>query len=51
MDLFRKGSKRFTAQDFSGAIAPYQKVLDIEKNQPQLSKTLWYVLVDNPGME
>jgi hypothetical protein len=49
-ELFREGSKHFMAQDFSGAIAPYQRALDIEKNQPQLSKTLWYVLVDNLGM-
>lgn len=50
MDLFREGSKRFQMQDFSGAIAPYQQALDIERGQRRLSKTLWYVLVDNLGM-
>lgn len=50
MDLFREGSKRFQMQDFSGAIAPYQQALDRERAKRQLSKTLWYVLVDNLGM-
>jgi tetratricopeptide (TPR) repeat protein len=50
MDYFREGGKLFLMQDLSGAIGPYQKALDIEKKQPQLGKTFWYVLVDNLGM-
>lgn len=50
VEYFQEGSRRFLARDYSGAIGPYQKALDLEKKRPQLSKTYWFVLVDNLGM-
>jgi len=49
-DYFREGSRYYVAGDFKGAIGPYQKALDLEKQQRTLSKNLWRVLVDNLGM-
>jgi tetratricopeptide (TPR) repeat protein len=49
-DYFREGSQFYAANDFRNAIGPYQKALDLEKQQPELSKNYWHVLVDNLGM-
>jgi hypothetical protein len=50
LDYVREGSRFYVANDFQGAIGPYQKALDLEKEQPQLDRTMWLVLVDNLGM-
>lgn len=49
-EYFQEGSRHFIDHDYSGAIAPYQAALDLEKAHPRLSKNLWRVLVDNLGM-
>lgn len=50
LDYFAEGSRLFLTKDYKGAIEPYQKSLDLEKKNPQLSKNYWRVLVDNLGM-
>lgn len=50
MALVREGSDYYQKHDFEKAIGPYQKALDLEKEQQTLNKTLWKVLVDNLGM-
>ncbi|HTR48722.1 MAG TPA: tetratricopeptide repeat protein [Verrucomicrobiae bacterium] len=50
LDHFREGGRRYVAQDFKGAIEPYQKALDLEKQHAELTKNYWRVLVDNLGM-
>lgn len=44
------GSRFYMQQNYKAAIGPYQKALDLEKQNPKLTKTLWLVLVDNLGM-
>lgn len=44
------GNQFFLKQQYQQAIAPYQKALDLEKQKPQLDKTMWRVLVDQLGM-
>jgi hypothetical protein len=50
LDYMREGSRFFISNDFQGAIGPYQRALDLEKEQPQLERNMWLVLVDNLGM-
>ena len=50
LDYFREGSKLYIMQDYTDAIGPYQKALDLETQNPQIPKTDWFVLVDNLGM-
>jgi tetratricopeptide (TPR) repeat protein len=50
LDYMREGSRFYISNDFQGAIGPYQKALDLEKEQPQLERNMWLVLVDNLGM-
>jgi len=50
MELVKEGSYYFLKHDFKSAIPPYQKALDLEKQNRTLDKTLWKVLVDNLGM-
>jgi len=50
LDYFADGSRLFLTKDYKAAIEPYQKALDLEKKNPQLSKNYWRVLVDNLGM-
>lgn len=45
-----QGSRFYMQQNYKAAIKPYQKALDLEKQNPILSKSLWQVLVDNLGM-
>jgi tetratricopeptide (TPR) repeat protein len=47
---FREGSKYYLQQNYSTATGPYQKALDLEKQQHTLSKDYFRVLVDNLGM-
>jgi tetratricopeptide (TPR) repeat protein len=50
IENFRDGSRYFELENFSAAIAPYQKALDAEKESRSLPKNYWRVLVDNLGM-
>jgi tetratricopeptide (TPR) repeat protein len=50
MELVQQGSYYYMKHDFEAAIPPYQKALDLEKQNRTLNKTLWKVLVDNLGM-
>ena len=49
-DYFAEGSRYYVANDFKSAIGPYEKALSLEKQQRQLTKNYWRVLVDNLGM-
>ena len=44
------GSKYYAAGDYEQAIPPYQKALDLEKQDRKLEKKYWILLVDNLGM-
>jgi tetratricopeptide (TPR) repeat protein len=46
----RVGSRYFLNQQFKESIAPYQRALDLEKQNAKLEKNLWRALVDNLGM-
>jgi len=50
MDYLAEGSRYYMAGDYSAAIGPYQKALDLEKQERKLEKKFWIVLVDNLGM-
>lgn len=50
MELAAEGSRLFLQHDYKGAIGPYSQALELEKANPKLEKSLWYVLVDNLGM-
>jgi hypothetical protein len=50
MALFRSGSQLYLAQNYKGAISPYQQALELEKQKSTLSPTIFRVLVDNLGM-
>lgn len=50
MELFGQASSLYLQHDYKGAIGPYSQVLQLEKANPTLQKSLWYVLVDNLGM-
>ncbi len=49
-DYFAEGGRYYVANDFKGAIGPYEQALVLEKQQRQLTKNYWRVLVDNLGM-
>jgi hypothetical protein len=46
----REGSARFVRGDYKGAVEPYRKALELEKQSPRLPRDLWRVLVDNLTM-
>lgn len=46
----RIGSAFFLQKNYQKAIEPYQRALDLEKEQPKLDKNLWRVLIDNLAM-
>jgi len=50
LELVREGSYYYVKHDFKRAIGPYQKALDLEKENRTLDKTIWKVLIDNLGM-
>ena len=50
LKLVSEGSNYFLRGEYEKAIGPYQKALDLEKENPTLDKTIWKVLVDNLGM-
>jgi hypothetical protein len=49
-DYFAEGSRYYVANDFTNAIGPYEKALNLEKQQRHLSRDYWRVLVDSLGM-
>lgn len=50
MEYLTEGSKFYAVGDYRGAIGPYQKAFDLEKQERKLPRNLWIVLVDNLGM-
>ena len=50
MELIGQASRLYLVHDYKSAIAPYSEALALEKANPKLEKSLWYVLVDNLGM-
>ncbi|HRI02582.1 MAG TPA: hypothetical protein PLL77_02460 [Pyrinomonadaceae bacterium] len=50
MDYLEEGSQAYLNGDFKKAIPPYQKALDLEKQDRKLEKKFWIVLVDNLGI-
>lgn len=50
LQYLAEGSRFYSSGDLKNAIGPYQKALDLEKQQRQLSQNYWRVLVDNLGM-
>lgn len=50
LEYVKEGSVFYLKREFKKAIKPYQKALDLEKQQPTLDKTFWRVLVDNLGI-
>ena len=49
-EYMREGSAAFRAGAFAKAIVPFQKALDLEKQNPKLEKNLWFALIDNLAM-
>jgi len=50
MHHLAEGSKYYLDGDYKKAIPPYQKALDLEKQERKLERKFWIVLVDNLGM-
>jgi tetratricopeptide (TPR) repeat protein len=50
MELLEQASRLYVQHDYKGAIGAYSQALELEKVNPKLEKSLWYVLVDNLGM-
>ena len=50
MELFGQASGLYVRHDYKGAIGPYSQALELEKANPALQKSLWYVLIDNLGV-
>jgi tetratricopeptide (TPR) repeat protein len=50
MDYLQEGSVFYMNRDYTNAIKPYQKALDLEKKDRKLERKFWIVLVDNLGM-
>ena len=49
-ELVGQASRLYLEHDYKGAIGPYAQALELEKANPKLGRTLWYVLIDNLGM-
>ena len=49
-ELLGQASGLYLQHNYQGAIGPYSQALELEKENPTLQKSLWYVLVDNLGM-
>lgn len=45
-----EGSRAYLEGNYTRAIPPYQKALDLEKKERKLEKNIWIVLVDNLAM-
>lgn len=50
LELAAEGSRLYIQRDYKGAIGLYSQALELEKANPKLEKSLWYVLIDNLGM-
>jgi tetratricopeptide (TPR) repeat protein len=50
MDYLIEGSQFYMNGEHKKAIKPYQKALDLEKQERKLERKFWIVLVDNLGM-
>jgi tetratricopeptide (TPR) repeat protein len=50
MELVGQASRLYLQHDYKGAIGAYSEALELEKTNPKLEKSFWYVLVDNLGM-
>jgi tetratricopeptide (TPR) repeat protein len=50
MEYLQEGSVFYMNRDYTNAIKPYQKALDLEKKDRKLERKFWIVLVDNLGM-
>lgn len=46
-DYLNDGNAAFKAKDYKAAIVPYQKALDMEKQDQKLEKKWWFILIDN----
>ncbi|MEP7074986.1 MAG: hypothetical protein ABI878_04180, partial [Acidobacteriota bacterium] len=46
-DYLNEGNAAFKAKDYKAAIVPYQKALDLEKQNQKLEKKWWFILIDN----
>ncbi|MEP6848250.1 MAG: hypothetical protein ABI999_05290 [Acidobacteriota bacterium] len=46
-DYLNEGNAAFKAEDYKAAIVPYQKALDLEKQNQKLEKKWWFILIDN----
>ena len=49
-DYAQEGSAFFLKDNYQKAIEPYQKAVDLEKEQPKLDKNLWRAVTDNLAM-
>lgn len=49
-EYMAEGSRYYLDGDYKKAIPPYQKALDLEKQERKLERKLWIALVDNLGM-
>jgi len=50
LELTAEGSRLYMQRDYNGAIGSYSQALELEKVNPKLEKSLWYVMIDNLGM-
>lgn len=50
MDYMKEASVWYVMGEYKKAIKPYQKALDLEKQERKLERQYWIVLVDNLGM-
>lgn len=47
LEYAAEGSRYYIDGEYKKAIPPYQKALDLEKQERKLEKKFWFVLVDN----
>ena len=47
LEYMKEGNTLFYQKNYPASIAPYQKALDLEKENPQLSKDNWHITIDN----
>ncbi len=50
LELVEQASRLYLLHDYRGAIGPYSQALELERVDPKLDKSVWYVLIDNLGM-
>lgn len=47
LEFMKEGNELFYKKKYKEATEPYQKALDLEKVNPQLSKDFWHITIDN----